>query len=178
MQGSESSRSSVRSVSGTRLACCAGVVTLALGLGGVLVPGAQAQGETLHFFQKSVTNDFFNAAGRPIDLNPPATVPGKGDRLDSTDLDYVGTAAHHTAKWAGSDHVSCTFVASAKAICDAELAVGRSLVLATDDTVQFGPGPVTLRVTGGTGIFAGAHGTLTSVNTSAGNDANLTVKLG
>ena len=49
----------VGSSPGRFLALCAGILTLALGVGGVLVPGAGAKSGTLHFFQKSVTNDFF-----------------------------------------------------------------------------------------------------------------------
>jgi hypothetical protein len=154
----------------------AGILTLALGVGGVLAPGAGAKSETLHFFERSVTNDFFNAAGKPIQLNPPMTVLVKGDRLDDTDLDYVGDAAHHAKRWTASDHLSCTFTATA-AICDAEVAVGGSLLLGTDVRVQFGPGATVVKLNGGTGVFKGAHGTAISANVGNSNNANLTLKL-
>jgi hypothetical protein len=102
------------------------------------------------------------------------TVPVKGDRLDDTDLDYVGDAAHHAKRWTASDHLSCTFTATA-AICDAEVAVGGSLLLGTDVRVQFSAGPTVVKLNGGTGAFKGARGTVTVV--SVGNNANLTVKL-
>jgi hypothetical protein len=160
---------------GRRTAMCAGALTLALSVGGALAPGADAKSETLHFFQKTVTNDFFNAAGRPIQLDPPTTVPEKGDRLDETDLDYAGTVAHHAGQWTATDHLSCTFTADAFGVCSGEIAVGSSMLLLIDDPLQFGPGALVLKVTGGTGVFQGAPGTVTSVN--VGNDANLTVKL-
>ncbi len=168
---------SVGSAPGRRLAWCAGALTLALGVGGALAPGAGAASGTLHFFQESVTNEFFNAAGKPIQLNPPTTVPGKGDRLDTTDLDYVGDAAHHAKRWSASDHLSCTFTATAVAICDAEIAVRGSLLLATNVTIQFGPGSTVVTLNGGTGAYKGAHGTATAVDVGNGNNANLTVKL-
>jgi hypothetical protein len=95
--------------------------------------------------------------------------------LDTTDLDYVGHAAHHAKRWTVSDHLSCTFTATAAATCDAEIAVGGSLLLGTDVPVQFSAGPIIIKLNGGTGVFKGAHGTVTVV--SVGNNANLTVKL-
>ena len=168
---------SVGSFLGRRLGLPGGVLALALGVGGLLVPTAGAKGETLHFFQKSVTNDFYNAAGKPITLDPPATVPVSGDRLDSTDIDYVGDSAHHAKQWTASDHLSCTFTASSGAVCDAEIAVGGSLLLASDVPVQFSAGPVVIRLSGGTGVFKGAHGTVESASVGNGSNANLTVKL-
>jgi hypothetical protein len=177
MKRSAPSKASLGSAHGRRLGVCAGVLTLALGVGGGLAPGAGAKTATLHFFQKSVTNDFFNAAGKSIQLNPPQTVPVKGDRLDTTDLDYVGNAAHHAKQWTASDHLSCTFTATAAATCDVELAVGGSLLLGTDLHIQFGPGATVVKLNGGTGIFKGVHGTATSANVGNSNNANLTVKL-
>ncbi len=168
-----------RPAPGRLMALNAGALTLALALGGVLAPGVgAASGTTLHFFQKSVTNDFFNAAGKAIQLDPPMTVPAKGDRLDSTDLDYVGDAAHHAKRSTASDHLSCTFTATAAATCDAQIAVGGSLLLANDVHVQFGPAAIVVELNGGTGVFAGAHGTVTAVPVGNGANNDLTVKLG
>jgi hypothetical protein len=43
--------------------------------------------------------------------------------------------------------------------------------------IQFGPGATVVKLNGGTGIFQGAHGTVTSANVGNSNNANLTVKL-
>jgi hypothetical protein len=155
---------------------CAGAIALVVGSGALLAPSADAKSQTLHFFQQSVTNEFFNAAGKTIQLNPPQTVPVKGDRLDGTDLDYVGTGAHHAKHWTASDHLSCTFTATG-AVCDAEIAVGGSLLLGTDVPVQFSAGPIVIKLNGGTGVFKGAHGTVTAVTIGNTNNGNLTIKL-
>ncbi len=148
-----------------------------VGLAGLCAPGAGAKVTVLHFFQRQMTNAFYNAAGKPIDLNPPQTVPEKGDRLDTTDLDYAGTGADHAARWTASDHLACVFTATAVATCDAEIAVGGSLLLATDVHVQFSAGPIVVALNGGTGSFAGAHGRVIATSIGSSDNSNLTVKL-
>ena len=108
---------------------------------------------------------------------PAKTAPEKGDGLDTTDLDTRtgrGTDATH---WTASDHLSCVFTATAVATCDAEIAVGGSLLLATGVHVQFSSGPIVVSLNGGTGSFKGVHGSVTAVSIGNSSNSNLTVRL-
>jgi hypothetical protein len=144
----------------------------------MLAPAASAQGETLHFFQVSGPTRFFNAEGHAIHLNPPATLPVKGDSFVEVDLDYVGTSEHHAARWTASDQLACTFTSADTARCDSQIAIGGSMLISSNVTLRFkGPADAPIPITGGSGAYRGVRGWFTDVNLPNSQDSNVTVRL-
>jgi hypothetical protein len=96
-------------------------------------------------------------------------------------VDYVGNHKHHAKQATASDHLRCTITGaagnSATAVCDAQIAIGGSMLLANHAKLTFGESnaPIVVPINGGTGIYRHAHGTV--ISTSVGNDSDLTVKV-
>ena len=144
----------------------------------VVVPTASARTVTLHYFSKQTSSTFVTPQGKPLGPN---SAPAVGDINDNTDLDYVGNHKHHAKRSKASDHLRCTITGSTKnsatATCDAQIAIGGSMLLANHTKLTFSESsaPVVVSIDGGTGIYRHAHGTVTS--TSVGNNSDLTIKV-
>lgn len=144
----------------------------------VVVPTASARTVTLHYFSKQTSSTFVTPQGKPLG---PSSAPAVGDINDNTDLDYVGNHKHHAKRSTASDHLRCTITGltgnSATATCDAQIAIGGSMLLANHTQLTFSESsaPVVVSINGGTGIYRHAHGTVTS--TSVGNNSDLTIKV-
>jgi hypothetical protein len=144
----------------------------------VVHPGTQ---QVLHYFSKFETQVFQTSAGKPFSpsqKNPP--VPG--DSIDSTNLDYVGDNAHHAANWTASDHELCILDNKGDAVCQAEVAIGGSMILAHANLghVSASTTTSTFQVTGGTGTFEGVTGTIVAVQldpSSQTSDSEATITL-
>lgn len=155
----------------------AAAVTAALAFGGLFAGAAGAKSETLHFYQVSGPTQFYNASGHPINLNPPATLPKPGDSFDETDLDYAGTAQHHSTHWTASDHLTCRFTNADTGKCDFQIAIGGSLLLSNNFTLHFQGPEAVAPISEGTGAFHADHGSLTDVDLPDSNNAILTIHL-
>jgi hypothetical protein len=127
-------------------------IVLTLGAG-----TASAKTTTLHFFEKS-SLVFYQANGQPMTSS--AFVPG--DNFKETDVDYVGNHEKHAKTSTATGNLVCTFTSSSlEAICDGELAVGRSKLLSDHVMVDFAAAPIVLAINGGTGVFKNARGIAT-----------------
>lgn len=144
----------------------------------VVVPTASARTVTLHYFSKQTSTTFVTPQGRRLGPNTP---PAVGDINDNTDVDYVGNHKHHAKQSTASDHLRCTITGStgsgATATCDAQIAIGGSMLLANHVKLTFSDSssPLAVQINGGTGIYRHAHGTVTS--TSIGNNSDFTIKI-
>lgn len=134
----------------------------------------------LHFFSKSTESGFYSADGTPI--TNPNQAPAVGDYSVSADNDYSGNHSSHSSTISGSDAATCTFTSingqGGSAICDGVISLGNSMLLAQHVTVNFtSSNTTTFRITGGTGQYQGAHGTVvsTSLNNSDNSDFTVTV---
>jgi hypothetical protein len=143
-------------------------VTIGSALPCLLVPGIAQAKTTLRLYQKQQSMTFYNPDGTKASGN---AAPVVGDYFVDTDTDYVGTAKHHAKASTASDHLVCTFTSissngmSGTALCNGQIAIGGSMFLAQNDKVTFaGAGPTNVVINGGTGRFAGAHGTVKSAN--------------
>jgi hypothetical protein len=156
------------------------------GIGFALVAGASALGpvasasgttQTLHFFSKNVSDSWTTASGQPIPGGPSqSNPPAPGDQLEQTDLDYVGTHTHHARNWTATDHLSCVVNSQSQPVCQGEVAIGGSMVLAT--ATPTGSAQSTFEVVGGTGAFQGVSGTVASDNYSPNSeDSDITITL-
>lgn len=166
-----------RAVAVRRLTALAAAVTAALAASGALAGAASAKSETLHFYQVGGRAQFYNAAGKKINLNPPATLPKAGDSFDETDLDYAGTPKDHASHWTATDHLTCTFTNADTGRCNFQIAIGGSLLLSNNFTLNFRLDKEPAPVNEGTGVFKGAHGSLTDENLPKSNNATLVIDL-
>jgi len=147
----------------------------AVGSGLMALP-ASAGTTTLHFYSVSQTQTLTDAAGQPI--TDPNFTPMAGDHLDGTDLLYVGNHTHHASSFSASDHIACVFTSATAATCNAQIAVGGSLLLANDVTVtltQSGLGPV--QINAGTGKYKTAAGMVTTTPVANSNNEDFTITL-
>jgi hypothetical protein len=147
---------------------------VALATMAVVAAPASAKTIALHYFSKQVSAKFTDAAGHPVNPNKP---PVAGDVFDFNDVDYVGNHKHHAKHWTASDHLRCVFTSSTAATCDGQVAIGGSMLLANGIHPNFGANPSRFTLNGGTGVFQGGHGTLTSVNIGKTNNADITIRV-
>jgi hypothetical protein len=133
----------------------------------VVAAPASAKTITLHYFSKPVGARLTDSAGHPLNPNKPPAAGYVGDRVG---LDYVGNHKHHAKHWTSSFHFRCVFRSSKRATCDGQIAIGGSMLLVKGHP-NFHSNPARLTITGGTGVFQSAHGTLTMFN--AGNTSNV-----
>lgn len=135
---------------------------------------AAAKTVTLHFFSKQVYSRLSNASGRPL---PPNSAPAVGDRFSFASNDYVGNHTHYAKQATASDHVVCTLTSTSASsnLCDGTIAIGGSMILGDDFVLNFNSNLTTLKITGGTGTYRHAHGTI--IAKTVGNNTDLTIKV-
>jgi hypothetical protein len=139
---------------------------------GLLAAPAVANSTTLHFFSKQVYSKFTGPTGKPL---PPHTAPAPGDRVTFASDDYVGTGKHHAKRPTASDREDCTLTSPTAAICDGAIAIGGSMLFADNFTLNFSAKVTTVKITGGTGRYRHAHGTVVATTLKHGNDLKVTV---
>ena len=147
------------------IAACAAI--LAVG-----ASAAAAKTVTLHFFSKQVYSRISDQSGNPL---PPNSAPAVGDRFSFASNDYVGNHKHHAKRPTASDHVVCTLTSTSAGLCDGTIAIGGSMILGDDFVLNFNSNLTTLKITGGTGRYRHAHGTV--IAKTVGNNTDLTVKV-
>lgn len=134
---------------------------------------AAAKTSTLHFFSKQVYSRISDANGHPA--VPPLTV---GDRLSFANNDYAGNHKHHAKQATASDHVVCTVTSTitSSALCDGTIAIGGSMIFGDDFVLNFiSNAATTVKITGGTGVYRHARGTI--VVKPVGDNNDLTIKV-
>lgn len=143
-----------------------------------LVPAASAKTATMHLFSRETSATFVTPQGRPLPRN---TRPTVGDVNDITGVDYVGNHKHHAKRWTATGHLACTFTSitgpmNGTATCDAQIAIGGSMLLVENAKLTFSSSPtVVVALTGGTGKFRGAHGHAKSTSIGNTNNSDLTI---
>lgn len=152
------------------------IAALAVLTGGVASSAdAAAQAQTLRYYNVSASTHFYDSAGKALNIDPPTTLPTKGDRLDELDRDYIGSQSRHAAHATASDRLRCTFTDADTADCRFTMTIGRS-ELSARYVQHFQDHVATYRLSRATGAFAGMHGTLTASETPNG-ETDLVIKL-
>ena len=168
----------IRVTARRRLPSFVAIAAVALAASWALAGAASAKSQTLRFYQVSGPTRFYNSAGEKINVNPPATLPSVGDSFDETDLDYTGTAKHHTSRWTASDHLTCSFTNADTGTCNSQIAIGSSLLLSNNFTLHFRLAREPIPIDEGTGLFGHVHGWFTDVNLPKNsNDSVLVIHL-
>jgi hypothetical protein len=130
---------------------------------------------TLHFYDKQLSSTLTDPSGHPIGNSN--TPPPTGSAFNSTAIGYAGNSKHHATAPAASIHLACVVTTAPKAVCFGQIAIGGSMLLANHFTVDLaGPGDPfsTIKLNGGIGHFAHAHGTIRTTPTGKTN-SNLTI---
>jgi len=153
------------------LSCAVGVVAAAVLCA---APASAATHKTFRFFSKATSSTAFDAAGNPV--TDQAGPPAAGFSFYATDNDYRGNHSKHAKKVFATDHIHCTVIAAdaatnaLNALCDAQLALPGGMVLLDHQTVNLAPDRTVFPITGGTGKYAGAKGTVTSISLGEQSD--------
>ncbi len=167
-----------------RALVAASTVLIVIGSPSVAAHASAMQPDTahvLHYFSKFESQVFLTAAGKPFspsEKNPPVS----GDSIDSTNLDYVGNHVHHARNWTASDQELCVLNNKMDVVCQAQVAIGGSMILAQANLgqVSASTSTSTFQVTGGTGTFQGVTGTIVAVDidpSSQTSDSDATITL-
>lgn len=166
-----------RTVAFRRMPIVALAATVVVAAGAASAGAAGPKRETLRFYQVGGQAQFYNAAGKKIDLNPPATLPKPGDSFDEVDVDYPGTPKHHALHWTATDHLTCRFTDHNTGLCNSQIAIGGSLLLSNNFRMKFGPSNAPVPINEATGVFSGMHGALTDEDLPKSNNATLVIHL-
>jgi hypothetical protein len=123
------------------------------------------------YYEELVTQIYTPPGGKPTTegIGGP---PVAGSRLELLGKVYEGDAAKHGTNYVGTDHTICVFDAKLTTHCDAQVAFDDSMLLAS--SVSGGEGDIVAPVTGGTGRFAGAKGTVRNHSLGETNNSELT----
>ena len=142
------------------------------------MPTLTAAPATLHFFLHSQRQGLFGPDGKRGNPNQP---PAVGDYFTDSDIVYTGNHSRHPAARIGSAHLLCAVTAVAgnggAGVCDGLIDLGGSLLVADHQSVDLSGKSVKLDITGGTGRYEGAQGTLTSADVGNTNDTDLTLSV-
>ncbi|MBF9069054.1 hypothetical protein [Streptacidiphilus fuscans] len=126
---------------------------------------------TWKFYSVSTESNLYTAGGQLI--TNPSTAPAVGDSLVGTDNFYTGDHTNHSSDISATDHLFCLVTkAPATATCSAEIATSQGMLVADNAQLNFASqAPTqTVKITGGTGAYQGAKGTV--MVTSIGNTNN------
>ncbi|MEY9877310.1 hypothetical protein ABH931_006834 [Streptacidiphilus sp. MAP12-33] len=149
---------------------------------GTMAPSGSASGSgsgtttTWTFYSVSTGANLYTANGQVV-ANP-TTPPTIGGYAVGTDNDYVGTQASHSSDVSATDHLFCLFTkAPATATCSAEIATSQGMLLADNSTQNFASSAQTqtFKITGGTGAYQGATGTVKVTQIPNTNNADFVV---
>ncbi len=154
------------------------VLVVAAAVAALALAAASAGAATkIKFFQKGESASLTDSSGHPV-TDPNAT-PTTGDKIDLTDRDFVGNHKRHAKRYTATDHLSCTFTAPTTALCNGQFAIGGSLLLAEDVTVNldFSKPTIVVPITGGTGVFQHVKGTVTTKQVGSSGDSDVTISL-
>ncbi len=156
-----------------RIRCAAASMAVCATIVGIGASAAAAKSVTLHFFSKSVYTRVSNASGNSVSQS---SGPAAGDRYSSASNDYVGNHKHHAKLATASDHIVCTLTSSSTSLCDGTIAIGGAMIFGDDFALNFNSSsPTVVKITGGTGIYRHAHGTV--IAKSVGKNSDVTIKV-
>jgi hypothetical protein len=133
---------------------------------------------TLRYYNVNQTITATDSAGRPLPNKGSGAAPAPGDHLDYTALDYTGSHAHHAPSCSASSHLTCTFASGTTLTCNAQFAIGASLLLGNDVTATLASnGTSTIPINAGAGRYERARGTITvtPIKNSVNADVVITV---
>ncbi len=159
----------------SRIRCVAASIAACATIAAVGASAAAAKTVTVHFFSKQVYSRISDASGKPV---PPSSAPAVGYRFSFASDDYVGNHKQHAKQATASDHVVCTLTTNSSGLCDGTIAIGGAMIFGDDFVINFNSNaPTTLKITGGTGQYRHARGTVIAKTVGNSNNDDLTIKV-
>jgi hypothetical protein len=137
-----------------------------LALGGAAVPLAAAAGAATVAATAAPTKLAF--------FEQQSSFAQTSKTIEFTSLLFLGTKAHHAAKWTASDHYLCTFSTAGAPICEGQIAIGGSMLLISGPG---GQGTFSIPIVGGTGRYHDAKGAERVQDLAGSSNSNLTLTL-
>lgn len=154
-----------------------GVVVIGALCAVAILAASATAATTLHFFDKQLSSTFTDPSGHPTGNSN--TPPPSGSVIDITAIAYAGNSAHHATTPSASIHLSCVVTTAPKAVCFGQVAIGGSMLLADQFTVNLAGSDnpfSTVKINGGIGKLARAHGTIHTTPASKNNsNSNVTI---
>jgi hypothetical protein len=138
---------------------------------GAARPAHAGSGKTITFRLYSEIASLVHTRADGTVVPQASQAPAVGDQLEITENAYRGTHQKHSKKVAATSHTICVFkMAKAAPICDGQTAVGGNQLL-----LFHTPSGGASVVSGGTGRFAGAIGTVASTQIGNTNNSDLVI---
>ncbi len=147
--------------------------TILAGAALVAAPAGAAGKAQLKFFSHITSQSLTGASGNPLSGRDPAA----GDRIVVTDVSYAGNHKRHAKRYTSTDHLACTFTGPTTGVCDGQFAIGPSMLLTENATIDFRQPRLTFPIAGGTGRYRGARGTIVNTSLQGGNDSDVVISL-
>lgn len=132
---------------------------------------------TLHLFSWMRFEALYDRFGYALKIND-STPLRAGERYVFVSDDFAGTHRHHARRASGSDHVDCAIVKTDQGLCSVRVVLGRSTIRGERFPLYFNRRITRLKITGGTGRYQGARGTITATTpslTQPGTDLTIRV---
>jgi hypothetical protein len=139
----------------------------------VAAPAGAAGKAQLKFFSHVTSQSLTDASGNPLSGREPVA----GDRIVVTDVNYAGNHKHHAKRYTSTDHLACTFTGADSGVCDGQFNIGPSMLLTENATISFKDPRLTFPITGGTGRYRGAKGTIVSTSVGGSDDSDVVISL-
>jgi hypothetical protein len=159
----------------SRIRCAAVSIAACATMMAVGASAAAANTISLHFFSKQVYSRIRDANGHPL---PPTSGLDVGDRISNAFNDYAGNHTHHAKRATASNQVACIVTSGSTFLCDETIAIGGSMILADDFVINFpANGPTTFKITGGTGTYRHARGTVIARSFLGQPGSDLTIEI-
>jgi hypothetical protein len=130
--------------------------------------------KTIHYLEVPTSVTYIPLGGKPV-RNPANVQPRSGDKIELTGNLFSGSHVSHSKNPVGTDHTLCTFTKKLTTVCEAQAALGGSMVIVTSNGGD-GDGDFDSVVTNGTGRFLGVTGKV-HTHPLANGDADLTLRL-
>jgi hypothetical protein len=130
---------------------------------------------TIHLYGVQASGGLYTPDGRLV-ANPSAA-PSLGSYVVGTDTDYDGSHAGHSSQAVGTDHLYCLITkAPATGTCSAQFQLGSGMLISDHSTQDLSSNQaMTFPITGGTGSYAGVHGTVTVTPVPGTSNSDFTV---
>jgi hypothetical protein len=120
---------------------------------------------TLHFFSWERFEALYDRYGYALRITERTPLLA-GERYVFASDDFAGTHRHHARRASGSDRVDCAIVKTNQGLCSVRLTLGRSSIRGERFPLYFSRRVTRLKITGGTGRYRGARGTITATTPS------------
>ncbi len=148
----------------------------AIGTGAATSSASPSHKTTLKYYFKSIGEEFKSPSGANVSGN---AAPAVGDYFSQSIDAYSGTSKHHARRQSASAAITCVVIdvvssSDIPGLCQGEIAIGGSLLLSTSEQ-NIANNLSNVPITGGTGIYKHAKGTVKTKGVGKTNNSNAVI---